>query len=974
MRQFVQLLFATVVLLSVAQRSEAQYYSWGADRASLRWSRLSGDRVEVLYPDSVEQTARRMLHYIDAVQGDISYGFTYPALDIPFVVHPENFYSNGMVMWAPLRVEFLSSPAVDSYSQPWVKQLVAHEYRHAVQYNNLNQSTLRWASYILGQQGAAASLLFPPLYALEGDAVLCETQMSTFGRGLQPSFSIGYRAAADSDELLDQRDYLKWRCGSFLCYTPDHYRMGYQMITYANNRYGENILNKSFEYIARNPQFISPFSIALNKFYDTSAKGLFYDTFTSLSELWQSMPRLENSAQIISAPQPRNYTTYSNPMELECGDIVALKSDYKEPSRFVRLSEDGANERLVAHTGSVSTRAAYAAGRLWWTEYRRSALFAEDINSQLCYMDLERGGTKSLSGHKNALYATPIDNSANHIAYVEYAPMGQYTVVELIDERVVSRTDVTYPNEVHGMAWDDLTQRLYLIVTGDEGMWIEQQCDDGFEPLTRPSYITLSSLSAANGYLYFGSIASGRDEVHSLEIASLVERQLSESTYGSFDPHVGQRNLLLTTYNRLGYQLSVQSTDKVIREVEYAPLPQNILNQPLPQCDIVNLDTVSFDEAALLQSEAHNAAKRYRKGLHLINVHSWAPIRFNPLTLLDEQSLDIGIGATLVSQNLLSSCESYLSYGWDQAQGSVVTAGANYNGLGVTFDVSATYGGDQNLYMISSISGELKTHSAVSVVASLPLFYNRGYHNHSLSSYVGWSYSNGIVPTGLGVDYAFDPSSNSFQTYFTCEDIMEGLHKLIAGVSYTNYVQSAYRDLTTPWGYTLSANYAVNPTNSDFSQLASFYAKLYTPGVAQNNSFTIAAAFQDAFGGFEYGGYSPLSYLSTALLPRGYLYTDISNNNYLAASAEYKFPLCHPEWSLHRLLFVKRLSLAAGFDYASFNTYLSPRTEIYSYGGSVIADLNAISMSSSSTLQLTFSLYKPLDKDLYFSFGLSLPF
>ena len=37
---------------------------------------------------------------------------------IPFVMHPENFQSNGLVMYLPKRVEFLTSPAVDSYSMP----------------------------------------------------------------------------------------------------------------------------------------------------------------------------------------------------------------------------------------------------------------------------------------------------------------------------------------------------------------------------------------------------------------------------------------------------------------------------------------------------------------------------------------------------------------------------------------------------------------------------------------------------------------------------------------------------------------------------------------------------------------------------------------------------------------------------------------------------------------------------------------
>ena len=109
-----------------------------------------------------------------------------PALNLPFVVHPENMQSNGLVMWLPKRVEFLSTPAIDGYSMPWIKQLVAHEYRHAVQYNNLNVGVVKFLSYLLGQQGSTVGLIFMPIWMIEGDATMCETEASSFGRALQP--------------------------------------------------------------------------------------------------------------------------------------------------------------------------------------------------------------------------------------------------------------------------------------------------------------------------------------------------------------------------------------------------------------------------------------------------------------------------------------------------------------------------------------------------------------------------------------------------------------------------------------------------------------------------------------------------------------------------------------------------------------------------------------------------------------------
>ena len=94
----------------------------GADAASLRWRRSAPPDVQVIFPDTAGAIARRTLHFIEAARPSIGYGFRHGPLKIPFVMHPENFRSNGLVMWLPKRVEFLTSPAIDSYSMPWYKQ------------------------------------------------------------------------------------------------------------------------------------------------------------------------------------------------------------------------------------------------------------------------------------------------------------------------------------------------------------------------------------------------------------------------------------------------------------------------------------------------------------------------------------------------------------------------------------------------------------------------------------------------------------------------------------------------------------------------------------------------------------------------------------------------------------------------------------------------------------------------------------
>ena len=172
MKRFIIAIILIFCGLATTERACAQYYSWGTDPTSLRWQQLNGKKYRIVYPDSAKNIALEVAHYLDAVQSEIAYGYEHPQMSIPFIVHPENMLSNGLVMWLPKRVEFLSTPAINSYSMPWRKQLVAHEYRHAVQYNNLNRGLVKGISYIIGQQSSTVGLLFMPLWMMEGDAVM----------------------------------------------------------------------------------------------------------------------------------------------------------------------------------------------------------------------------------------------------------------------------------------------------------------------------------------------------------------------------------------------------------------------------------------------------------------------------------------------------------------------------------------------------------------------------------------------------------------------------------------------------------------------------------------------------------------------------------------------------------------------------------------------------------------------------------
>lgn len=70
--------------------------------------RCRKDRLSGLF----SAQAARVANYMDTVRSHVSYGFKYGPLRFPVILHTENFVANGIVMWAPKRIELEANSAV----------------------------------------------------------------------------------------------------------------------------------------------------------------------------------------------------------------------------------------------------------------------------------------------------------------------------------------------------------------------------------------------------------------------------------------------------------------------------------------------------------------------------------------------------------------------------------------------------------------------------------------------------------------------------------------------------------------------------------------------------------------------------------------------------------------------------------------------------------------------------------------------
>lgn len=917
----------------------AQYYSTGQSAGGIKWRQRDFSTGKLIYPDYFEQQSRRMQMMYDSLNSTINYGLDLGPLSMPVVVHAENIVSNGLVMFAPKRSELLSIPDLDNYASEWYAHLIAHEYRHAVQYANLSANFFKPLSWFIGQQSGLVSLVMIPLWYLEGDAVMAETQAASVGRAMQPSFTMAYRAYLDDEDNDFSHD--KWFVGSLNEPIPSHYHLGYQLVHYGNEHYGEQMWNKIINYTSRRPYTILAKTIALKKYYDTSTDKMLDGALTQMQDYWRGLDSRENSSSLIVEENPKSFTTYRSPVAINDSLVYVLKKDYDRAEHLVALDPRDGSESKIANIGSVYTPMSGDSSSLWWTEYRTSTFWDQRIGSRICYYDLsskKKGTVKS--SEPNPMYPVCADGE---LVYFSYDYDGTYSLI--VGSRKLALDGIS---SVHGLAYDDVTRTLAAIVLRPSGMSIVEidMLDASMRNITEPSRVTISSLSAGNGKLLFGSIYSGYDEIHSLDLKTGIERRLTTSRYGSFYPSAPtqQDRVYLSSYSKEGYLLSSQDIDtEQDSVVAYSYLPRNVVNLPVEKWPIANIDSLSQTIASAVDvhsdkcSEAESS--KYRKGAHLFNVHSWFPLGFNPYDIVDESDFNFALGATVMSQNALGTMTGTTSYSYTDL-GHTLSANLTYEQLPVKMELEAEYGGgDQIVYGDTQnvIIGDLDPSLSVTARAYMPFNFSAGYHTRTLTPVAEYSYLN--AKGYLGEDLA----------------VSQGIGQLGLALYFSDYVRMATRDILPRWGYNFKLMSISAPTNDNMGNLYAFTAGVYMPSFVTAHSININAAVQSQRA-------EDLAFYTKEQYPRGADYS-VAAKEYFASRIDYQLPLAYPDWGLNSVVYFKRLRLGLNFDYARFNTIFSSAwNNLWSYGATLYIDMHPLRIPVNITT-FSVSVYKPSDSD-----------
>ena len=931
-------LFRTLLLaagLLAGTTASAQFFQAGSDPFS-RWSEMGTEHYRIIYPRGLDSLARAYVIDLERWQptvgvsaglapGSLQWGRT------PVILHPWNPYSNGSVAWAPKRMDLYTHPeAYGPYPQSWMTQLTTHESRHVAQMQLSYRRPFKWVNYLVGEMwsGAVSAFYTPPVF-LEGDAVVAETALTAAGRGRNADFLNYYHLAFDNG---DWRNWYRWVYGSFKKAGPDYYSVGY--MTVAGMRYfydHPSFTADYFDYVTRHP-----FPVAKLQHYIKNVSGQsFKQTWQGIMEGFHDIWTEEADArapfmEMEQVTRKHAYATdYSNGSWVD-NEYLAIKEGKDLAPRLVRINLDGSEDDLgpfASNTSSLNP----GVHRLFWSETVPGTRWTLDGKSII--RSLEHSGRRRNLTTEGRLYNP--QPGPGGIATVEYPVEGGSNLVIIgeFDGKLRSRTPAPAGVELADPAWVDST--VYCLAVNDGGYSIWRLDERQWTCVLEPTPQMIENLEGENHVLDFVSDRSGVKELYRYDPASGRTWQLTNSRYGGTDYfwHDGVLwfNSPTPEGNAIFKATPPEPVEVDIREVHKYRVAEKLAEQEkallgeIPGQARNDEKRAGNDERSFSRhgrpdrpSVEVSEPKPYRKALHLMKFHSWAPLYFD-YDALSSMSGDFSYdtaspGVIGLFQNDLGTAWGTVGYSahpdadkpseWRHSGHVQFTYTGLYPVLEAGFDLydkgTGQYGFQRRLY--EDRIGYAATRKDVSgpywnahLTAYIPFRHSRSGLQRGWVPQVSWSISNNLFDNGttelkMTEDFVHGGAHPSLVGFLPgANRPMQSLRGSVRGYI---MLPTAESQVYPRWGIGAETGASLRPGLSKiYTPLAYGYLYGYLPGFTRTQGLRLTALAQ-----VQLPTGAPFGENSVQIMPRGFTSAEArtvarASDSQLRLTAEYAIPI-----------------------------------------------------------------------------------
>lgn len=947
-------LIMIILMLACCLNGRAQFFSSGDDPARLKWNVITTPNYRVIYPQEIDSLAHQYSWLLESRRSQILDGLEINPEPIEVVLHPYNLNSNGVVSWAPKRMELYTTPQADaSLSMPWDLQLVLHESAHVGQMEHFTGKNMKLFYVLCGQMAAGfAAGFYAGQYFLEGDAVYRETLLSPSGRGRSAEFLEHYRASYLSG---DKRNRVQWRYGSFRKYSPSIYEYGYVHTAFSHAVTGNRKLSGNLlRYMARH--FFNPYAdlVAYNEFINQPNYDIYFNNAMDwFGNRWREDYQSREFTEVNNLPHRHSkfYQSYSSPVIVSQDSVFYIKSGYAQPTSLVLVSDNA--EFIKEHKGIEKNIMAFSSNTsqikgngkfIVWSEISPSARWVHKTNSNIYMMDLKTRKFSQITFADRIFNPMPND-SGTMISAIRYDIQNK-TSIELIStdthEELLEICPPSSSVQLTGSIW--CNQYIYALGTDINGVAFYRVNADSllaggqlyehdgkvWDRVSGYTYSSVSSLSHSNGAIYFESDFDGVSNIYCIRTSDLLhlapdgQTSIMQLAHRVTNSRFGAHHPVSAPDGRVYYSnLTSDGYEPVYTEVDVASMP--VRDSTIFASRVWDAATEATIELYKKDyekpSQVEYETKRYHKFSHLFNVHSWAPLYFNPDRIMnssgESNQTKAALGATVLSQNKLGTLVSLLGYSYKPGYhgGHFMM---EYTGLYPVLKVEADYNYDKRFEYSLKPSEERKgVYDVIEGSACGHLFQLKA------SVYIPFNFSKGGWNSGFIPQVSYSFNNNK---YYDLEDVKYLDHEMLAGFTVYKTRKMSKSAIFPKWGGGFKFFTKFAPVHSMFfaSQM-SMSAYAYFPGVSYVDGIRFSADYQKQYvdGKLFYMG-------NTVSMPRGY--PSMHGEHYFKLSFDWQIPIHLGDFNIWWLLYGRRARLVPFLDMAGISSYNTGSKEFRAFG------------------------------------------
>ena len=410
--------------------SQAQQF--GGTPSSIKWRQVNTDTVRIIFPEGLDSVAQRIASITGRLQRNYSNSIGSTLRKISIVLQKDVTVSNAFVALGPYRSEYYLMPPQNAFelgAQNWADNLAIHEFRHVQQYSNFNVGLSKAFSVLFGEYGQSfANAAAVPDWFFEGDAVYNETMLSEQGRGRLPLFFSGYKSL-----YYDNRhySYMQLRNGSLLHYIPGHYELGYPLVAYGREKYGNDFWKKVTQDAAAYRLLFYPMQGAIRKYTGTSYQQFVKDAFSFYEQQWNK-DKEQTSLQWLTETKKNNVVNYQYPYAAEDDTLIVLKTTGTDIPAFYKIDAKKTETKIAVRDIAYDDYFSYNNGKIIYASFEPDIRWGNRDYSVIRILDLQTKEEKKVTTHSK-YFSPDISHDGKTIAAVEYMP-GQRSKLVLLDD------------------------------------------------------------------------------------------------------------------------------------------------------------------------------------------------------------------------------------------------------------------------------------------------------------------------------------------------------------------------------------------------------------------------------------------------------------------------------------------------------------------------------------------------------------